>query len=248
MLIGAQAVRPQQLTASPGYGPSTTLDGRDARVFNRDRSTPTSNAADRAGARARDRGAERTFRSRQHLRSTTSRRGWRASIRRRRRQRSIRCSTDCRRSRRVRRFRPRRTPNAPRRSSASDWSRSCRASCAADSGRIPRRLRVVAIMGGVELDLREAELPPGVTEIRAFIFMGGLTVRVRAGRASRDGRRRDHGRLRGSHGRARGAAGRAGRPHNGRRDHGRRGRAGSGHRRGRLNTDWLPVTGIGCSL
>ena len=47
--------------------------------------------------------------------------------------------------------------------------------------RIPRRLRVVAIMGGVELDLREAELPPGVMEIRAFIFMGGLDVRVPPG-------------------------------------------------------------------
>ena len=47
--------------------------------------------------------------------------------------------------------------------------------------KIPRRVRVVAIMGGVQLDLREAELPPGVTEIRAFIFMGGLDVRVRPG-------------------------------------------------------------------
>lgn len=47
--------------------------------------------------------------------------------------------------------------------------------------RIPRRLRVIAIMGGVDLDLREAELPPGVTEIRAFIFMGGLEVKVRPG-------------------------------------------------------------------
>ena len=47
--------------------------------------------------------------------------------------------------------------------------------------RIPRRLRVVAIMGGVQLDLREAELPPGITEIRAFIFMGGLDVRVAPG-------------------------------------------------------------------
>ena len=51
--------------------------------------------------------------------------------------------------------------------------------------RIPRRLRVVAIMGGVQLDLREAELPPGVTEIRAFIFMGGLDVRVAPGVVSR---------------------------------------------------------------
>lgn len=47
--------------------------------------------------------------------------------------------------------------------------------------KIPRRLRVVAIMGGVQLDLREAELPPGVTEIRAFVFMGGLDVRVPPG-------------------------------------------------------------------
>ena len=49
------------------------------------------------------------------------------------------------------------------------------------SWKIPRRLRVVAIMGGVELDLRQAELPPGVTEIRAFVLMGGLVVRVPPG-------------------------------------------------------------------
>ena len=46
---------------------------------------------------------------------------------------------------------------------------------------IPRRLRVVAIMGGVELDLRQAALPPGVTEIHAFVLMGGLEVRVAPG-------------------------------------------------------------------
>jgi hypothetical protein len=49
------------------------------------------------------------------------------------------------------------------------------------SWKIPRRLKVVAIMGGVELDLRQAELPPGVTEISAFVFMGGLVVRVPPG-------------------------------------------------------------------
>jgi hypothetical protein len=49
------------------------------------------------------------------------------------------------------------------------------------SWKIPRRLRVVAIMGGVELDLRQAELPPGVTEISAFVLMGGLVVRVPPG-------------------------------------------------------------------
>jgi hypothetical protein len=49
------------------------------------------------------------------------------------------------------------------------------------SWKIPRRLKVVAIMGGVELDLRQAELPPGVTEISAFVFMGGLMIRVPPG-------------------------------------------------------------------
>ena len=47
--------------------------------------------------------------------------------------------------------------------------------------KVPRRLRVVAVMGGVDLDLRQAELPPGVTEIHAFVFMGGLQVRVPPG-------------------------------------------------------------------
>jgi hypothetical protein len=46
---------------------------------------------------------------------------------------------------------------------------------------IPRRMRVVAVMGGVELDLRQAQLPPGVTEIHAFILMGGLSVSVPPG-------------------------------------------------------------------
>jgi hypothetical protein len=47
--------------------------------------------------------------------------------------------------------------------------------------KIPRRLRVVAIMGGVELDLRQAELPPGVTEITAFVLMGGREIHVAPG-------------------------------------------------------------------
>jgi hypothetical protein len=46
---------------------------------------------------------------------------------------------------------------------------------------IPRRLRAVAIMGGIELDLRQAELPPGVTEIHAFVLMGGIEVKVPPG-------------------------------------------------------------------
>src|SRR5687767_11326557 len=47
--------------------------------------------------------------------------------------------------------------------------------------KVPRRLRVVAVMGGVDLDFRQAELTPGVTEIRVFVFMGGLQVRVPPG-------------------------------------------------------------------
>jgi len=47
--------------------------------------------------------------------------------------------------------------------------------------KIPRRIRAVAVMGGIELDLREAVLSPGVTEVHAFVFMGGLVVRVPPG-------------------------------------------------------------------
>ena len=54
--------------------------------------------------------------------------------------------------------------------------------------RVPQRIRVIAIMGGVELDLRSAELSPGVTEIRAFALMGGIVVRVPRGmRVESDG-------------------------------------------------------------
>lgn len=42
----------------------------------------------------------------------------------------------------------------------------------------PQRLRVVAVMGGVELDFREAALAPGVTEIHATVFMGGVSIIV----------------------------------------------------------------------
>lgn len=43
---------------------------------------------------------------------------------------------------------------------------------------VPRHFRIVACMGGVELDLTEAELAPGVSEIEAFAFMGGVQIRV----------------------------------------------------------------------
>ena len=43
---------------------------------------------------------------------------------------------------------------------------------------VPRTVNVVAIMGGVELDLREAQLAPGVTEISVFALMGGVVIKV----------------------------------------------------------------------
>jgi hypothetical protein len=41
-----------------------------------------------------------------------------------------------------------------------------------------RRITVVGIMGGAELDFREAVLPPGVTEVHAFAFWGGVEILV----------------------------------------------------------------------
>jgi hypothetical protein len=41
-----------------------------------------------------------------------------------------------------------------------------------------QRNLVMALMGGVELDFREVELPPGTTEINVFCLMGGVTVIV----------------------------------------------------------------------
>jgi hypothetical protein len=42
----------------------------------------------------------------------------------------------------------------------------------------PRQLRVVACMGGVELDFREALLAPGVTDVTAYAAMGGVQIVV----------------------------------------------------------------------
>lgn len=42
----------------------------------------------------------------------------------------------------------------------------------------PRRLRVVAIMGGAELDFREAALSPGVTEVVITAIMAGVVIIV----------------------------------------------------------------------
>jgi hypothetical protein len=39
-----------------------------------------------------------------------------------------------------------------------------------------RKITAVAMMGGVELDFREAVFGPGVTEVQAFAFWGGIEV------------------------------------------------------------------------
>ncbi|MSR07878.1 MAG: DUF1707 and DUF2154 domain-containing protein, partial [Gemmatimonadetes bacterium] len=39
-----------------------------------------------------------------------------------------------------------------------------------------RRITVIGVMGGVELDFRDALLAPGVTEVHAFAFWGGLQI------------------------------------------------------------------------
>ncbi len=42
----------------------------------------------------------------------------------------------------------------------------------------PRRVTVTAVMGGAEVDLREAELAPGVTEMSVTAIMGGVELIV----------------------------------------------------------------------
>jgi hypothetical protein len=46
---------------------------------------------------------------------------------------------------------------------------------------VPRRLTVIAAMGGVELDLRQARFGPGVTEINVVAVMGGVEIVVPPG-------------------------------------------------------------------
>lgn len=43
---------------------------------------------------------------------------------------------------------------------------------------VPRHLKVFTVMGGVDLDLREAVLAPGVSEIEVTAVMGGVNVIV----------------------------------------------------------------------
>jgi hypothetical protein len=48
---------------------------------------------------------------------------------------------------------------------------------------VPRRLRVIAAFGGAELDFREAELAPGVTELKITAAFGGVHLIVPPGLA-----------------------------------------------------------------
>lgn len=48
---------------------------------------------------------------------------------------------------------------------------------------MPRRLRLVTVMGGAHLDLREARFPPGPVDIEIFSMMGGTEIIVPPGLA-----------------------------------------------------------------
>jgi hypothetical protein len=43
---------------------------------------------------------------------------------------------------------------------------------------VPQRVNAVAICGGIELDLREAQFGPGITEFHIFAMMGGVDIKV----------------------------------------------------------------------
>jgi hypothetical protein len=46
---------------------------------------------------------------------------------------------------------------------------------------VPRQLKVFVLMGGGEIDLREARFGPGITEIEIFVMMGGVSIIVPPG-------------------------------------------------------------------
>lgn len=46
---------------------------------------------------------------------------------------------------------------------------------------VPRHVKVMAIMGGVEIDLRQARFAPGVTELEILAIMGGVDIFVPPG-------------------------------------------------------------------
>ena len=45
-------------------------------------------------------------------------------------------------------------------------------------GPMPERLNLKSVMGSLELDLRRAEFPPGVTEIRVRAIMGNIELEL----------------------------------------------------------------------
>jgi hypothetical protein len=48
---------------------------------------------------------------------------------------------------------------------------------------VPRRMKIVAMFGGANLDLREARFPPGVVELDVTAVMGGIEIVVPPGLA-----------------------------------------------------------------
>jgi len=48
---------------------------------------------------------------------------------------------------------------------------------------VPRRMKIVAVFGGANLDLREARFPPGVVDIQVTAVMGGINIVVPPGLA-----------------------------------------------------------------
>lgn len=46
---------------------------------------------------------------------------------------------------------------------------------------LPRHLKVIAVLGGAQLDLRDAVLAPGVSEIEVYAVMGGVVIIVPPG-------------------------------------------------------------------
>jgi hypothetical protein len=44
--------------------------------------------------------------------------------------------------------------------------------------RVPEKIRVLAVMGGADLDFRDVVLPPGRTQIKILALMGGVQIIV----------------------------------------------------------------------
>jgi hypothetical protein len=47
--------------------------------------------------------------------------------------------------------------------------------------RLPRKLKIISVMGGVDLDFSEAVMPSGIAEIELFSIMGGVELRIPEG-------------------------------------------------------------------